>query len=90
MVANLEPGAYTLLVSGTNGASGPALVEVYDITDALERPVISAVATAASTDTSPGTAPGSVTISRTGSTDQDLMVNLSRNNAVEKESPMVK
>ena len=78
MVANLEPGAYTLLVSGANGASGPALVEVYDITDALERPVISAVATAASTDTSPGTAPGSVTISRTGSTDQDLMVNLSR------------
>lgn len=77
LVANLPPGAYTLLVSGVGGAAGPALVEVYDLSDAAPAPVVGAIATVASTDTATGTPPGTVRISRTGDISMDLVVNLS-------------
>jgi hypothetical protein len=35
LVATLDPGAYTAIVSGTNNTSGVALVEVYDLTQAV-------------------------------------------------------
>jgi hypothetical protein len=31
LLATLEPGAYTVVVSGVNGAKGVGLVEVYDV-----------------------------------------------------------
>lgn len=77
LVANLEPGVYTLMVSGVNGSAGPALVEVYDLTDVAPTTIVGATATRASTDTLAGTPPGAVRISRTGDNAEDLVVNLS-------------
>ncbi len=77
LVANLAPGAYTLMVSGAGGAAGPALIEVYDLTEEVSGPVITVSATKASTDTAPGSTPGQITVSRTGATDQPLSVTLS-------------
>jgi hypothetical protein len=31
LLATLEPGAYTVLVSGANGGTGNCLVEVYEV-----------------------------------------------------------
>lgn len=76
MVMSLEPGAYTLMVSGAGGSAGPALIEVYDLTEETTGSVVSATATVASTDTTPGAGPGTITISRTGDTSQALTVGL--------------
>ena len=36
LVQTLDPGAYTVVVRGTNGATGIGLVEVYDLDDPTE------------------------------------------------------
>ena len=75
LLVELSAGAYTVLVSGANGAAGPALVEVYDLTP-TSGSAISVQASRASTDTSPGAAPAVVTVARSGAVDDALEVNL--------------
>lgn len=70
VVVDLAPGSYTIQVTGVNGASGVALVEVYDMTP-ITLPSVTVLATAASTDTSGGN-PGVFTFTRTGPTTQPL------------------
>ncbi|MBI5769861.1 MAG: DUF1800 family protein [Verrucomicrobia bacterium] len=75
VITDLAPGNYTIQVSGVNGATGGALVEVYDITpDQL--PTVTVAATNPTTDTRGG-APGVYTIARTGTTTSPLTVYLS-------------
>ncbi len=71
-IVDLDPGAYTILVSGVGGTWGVALVEAYDITPA-SMPIVNAFATNPTTDTAGG-APGVFTITRTGSTAQPIDV----------------
>ncbi len=75
LLAELPAGGYTLLVSGVNGAAGPALVEVYDLTP-TESATVSVTALNASTDTAPGSAPATFRVHRVGSTADALTVNL--------------
>ena len=66
IITDLAPGNYTIQVSGVAGATGAALVEVYDITpDNLATVTISASTPV--TDTKGG-APGVYTFNRTGPT----------------------
>jgi uncharacterized protein (DUF1800 family) len=75
-VATVGPGAYTVLVSGNGGATGVALVEVYDITPAgpAGPETVSVAATDPNADTSGGNT-GTFTVTRTGDTSQSLTVN---------------
>ncbi len=65
LIIDLQPGAnYTIQVSGVNGTTGLALVEVYDITSDNSASA-GVAATTVSTDAK-GAAPGVFTFSRTG------------------------
>jgi len=75
LLLDLPSGAYTLMVSGANGGSGTALVEVYDVTP-REGALVSATARIASTDTAPGSRPGQIEIRRVGATAEQLTVSL--------------
>lgn len=75
LLVDLPGGAYTLLVSGSAGSAGTALVEVYDITP-REGAYITAASTLASTDSAPGSVPGQITLSRVGDVSEELTVNL--------------
>jgi uncharacterized protein (DUF1800 family) len=72
LITDLAPGNYTIQVSGVAGATGAALVEVYDITPA-DLPTVTITATSPTTDTK-GAAPGVYTITRTGPTGTALTV----------------
>ncbi|GAB5558608.1 MAG: hypothetical protein SynsKO_02550 [Synoicihabitans sp.] len=90
MVTSLEPGSYTVMVSGANGSAGPALIEVYDLTEEMGGPVVTAMASIVSTDTSPNGKPGEITISRTGSTAQELTVNLTTGGSAQSGTDYVR
>lgn len=75
VLVDLPPGAYAAMVSGVDGATGPVLVEIYDLTPA-DGVFVSALATVPSTNTDVGTPPGVITFSRTGSLDRALTLNL--------------
>lgn len=66
LIADLDPGNYTVIVSGAAGATGVALVEVYDLTPETLS-TVSVRASVAVTDTAGG-APGEFTFTRTGPT----------------------
>jgi uncharacterized protein (DUF1800 family) len=72
-LVSLPPGHYGLQVSGNGGATGIALVEIYDLTPPAA-PSAAIAATDASADTSGGN-PGVFTVSRSGDTSQPLAVN---------------
>jgi uncharacterized protein (DUF1800 family) len=67
LVTSLSPGSYTVLVSGNNGDTGVALVEVYDLSQSgVGQPdVVTVAATKANADTG-GSNPGAFTVTRTG------------------------
>ncbi len=72
-VIDLAPGGYTIQVaSNNNGASGLALVEVYDLT-AEKISTVSVSATVSATDTT-GKTPGLFTLARTGDVSKALTV----------------
>jgi uncharacterized protein (DUF1800 family) len=74
VIASVGPGSYTVLVSGNNGSTGLAIVEVYDITAVSAGPQsVTLAATDTSADTSGGN-PGAFTVTRTGDTTSDLTV----------------
>lgn len=64
LVADLQPGNYTIQVSGVGGTTGTALVEVYDLSPETLS-TVSVVASAATTDTN-STTPAVLTVSRVG------------------------
>jgi uncharacterized protein (DUF1800 family) len=72
LLADVGPGNYGIQVGGVNGASGLALVEVYDLTPAVG----SAVAITATKPTSDesGSNPGEFTVTRSGDTLLPLVV----------------
>ncbi|HRE84118.1 MAG TPA: hypothetical protein PLN52_23945, partial [Opitutaceae bacterium] len=72
VITTLAPGSYTILVSGMNGSTGIALVEVYDLS-MIGPPSINVSATAR-TDSATSRLLGTFTISRTGSTGAPLTV----------------
>lgn len=73
LLVDLQPGAnYTIQVSGVNGGTGTALIEVYDLT-ADDQAAVSVAATTATTDAK-GAPPGVFTFTRTGSTTNPLTV----------------
>jgi len=72
LVADFAPGNYTIQVSGAGGASGVALVEIYDVTPSGSS-VLSVTANKANADTS-GSNPGAFTVSRAGDTQLPLVV----------------
>jgi uncharacterized protein (DUF1800 family) len=76
LIATVAPGAYTVLVSGNNGSTGVALVEVYDITPPSQTgpEVVTITATDPSADTS-GDNTGSFTVTRGGGLSSALTVN---------------
>ncbi len=72
LVIDLMPGNYTIQVSGVGGATGTALVELYDLSpDALA--TVSVAATVPATDTAGGT-PSVFTFTRVGLVNQPLTV----------------
>ena len=77
-IASVGFGSYTVQVSGNNGSTGVALVEVYDITPAAPPgPDTVAIApTDANADTSGGNT-GTFTVTRTGDTSVPLTVGYS-------------
>lgn len=72
LLAELAPGSYSVQVSGVNGATGLALVELYDLTTE-QRPSVAIAASVASTDTL-NAPPAVFTVSRTGPTNAPLTV----------------
>jgi uncharacterized protein (DUF1800 family) len=82
VLASFGPGTYTVQVTGADGGSGVALLEIYDVTSALSSRATTAAATVAfaaatgTADTS-GTNPATATVSRTGDTSQALAVTYS-------------
>jgi uncharacterized protein (DUF1800 family) len=73
LLVDLQPGgSYSIQVSGVGGATGTALVEVYDLTPESGS-AVSVSATTPTTDTK-GASPAIVTFSRTGSTASPLTV----------------
>ena len=72
LIVTLAPGSYSVQVTGNNGGSGIAMVEVYDITPANAATTVSIVATSPNADTS-GDA-GVFTVTRTGDTTLPLTV----------------
>jgi uncharacterized protein (DUF1800 family) len=73
VLVDLSAGNYSVEVSGVGGASGLALVEIYDITPSANANVTLA-ATIASADKS-GSKPGEFTFTRAGDLSQALTVN---------------
>ncbi len=72
LIADLEPGSYSVQVSGVNNATGLALVELYDLTTE-QRPTVAIAASVATTDTL-SAPPAVFTVSRTGPTTSPLTV----------------
>jgi len=72
LITDLGTGNYSIQVSGVGGATGLALIEVYDITPSSFAAVTVAASTAV-TDTKGG-APGVYTFARTGSTASPLTI----------------
>lgn len=73
LIADLEPGAYTAVLSGTGGESGIGLVEVYDIdpaTSQISRPIN--VSTRANTQSGNGSLIGGFVIA--GSRDRRVLL----------------
>ena len=68
LILTVGPGSYTVQLSGNGGASGVAMIEIYDIT-----PVVSIAATSPNASTN-GTV-GEFTVSRAGDTSQAITVN---------------
>ncbi len=75
LLANFPPGSYTVEVTGNGGATGLALVEIYDITPASP-PAVTIAAVLPNADTS-GSNPGAFVVTRSGDTYLPLTVNYS-------------
>ncbi|MBI4622269.1 MAG: DUF1800 family protein [Verrucomicrobia bacterium] len=75
LLVDLAPGNYTIQVTGVGGATGLAIVEVYDLTPAGPPTVTIAATKAASDET--GNNSGEFTLTRTGDTLSALTVNYS-------------
>jgi len=76
LIIELNPGSYTIQVSGVGGTTGVALVEVYEVTPTGPAASITIAASDAAADES-GTNPATYTISRSGDTTQPLLVRYS-------------
>ena len=66
ILVDLLPGNYTIQVNGMAGATGAALVEIYDLSPETLS-TVSVAATVAATDTTTGAAPALFTFTRVGS-----------------------
>jgi len=78
LIASFGPGSYTVQVSGNNGTSGLALVEVYDITPSTPgAPDSVTIAATQPNATTSGNSPGTFTVTRTGDTSGPLTVSYS-------------
>ena len=76
LISAFPPGNYTAQVSGNNGTSGLALVEVYDITPSAPGAPDTVTITATNPNANTGGSdPGSVTVTRSGDTSSALTVN---------------
>lgn len=72
LVANFPPGEYGIQVTGNNGGTGTALVEIYDITPSGPN-TVAVTATTPTADTT-GSHPGVYTFTRIGALNQPLTV----------------
>ncbi|MGD1029969.1 MAG: DUF1800 family protein [Opitutaceae bacterium] len=75
LILTAAPGSYTVQLSGVGGATGVAMIEVYDITPASSGP--DTVSVSATQPNANSSAAGVFTVSRTGDTSQPLAVNYS-------------
>jgi len=74
-MGTFNPGNFTVLVTGNNGSTGVALVEVYDITPSAPD-LVTIAATQPNADTS-GSNPGAFAVTRTGDAIDPLSVSYS-------------
>jgi uncharacterized protein (DUF1800 family) len=74
-IVSAGPGSYTVQVSGNNGSTGVALVEIYDLTPAVAPgpDTVTIAATDPNADTSGGN-PGTFTVTRSGDMSEPLTV----------------
>ncbi|MES2695842.1 MAG: DUF1800 family protein [Verrucomicrobiota bacterium] len=75
LIANLTPGNYVIQVNGVAGATGAALVEVYDLTPETLS-TVTVAATVATTDTT-STSPAVLTFTRVGAVTAPITVGYS-------------